>query len=208
MSFQVVRHPLIAHKLGLLRSADCAVSKFRQLAREIASLLTYEATRDLETEPATISGWAGPLTAERLSGKKVVVVPILRAGLGLLEGVLDLIPSARVNIVGIYRDEASLEAVQYYHRMSADLAHRLTLVVDPMLATGHSLAATLDLVKRSGGRRVRAICLVAAPEGVRHLAERHPDVPIYAAALDDRLDAAGYILPGLGDAGDRLFGTR
>ncbi len=208
MSFRVVHHPLISHKLGLLRRVDCTTSRFRQLAEEITNLLTYEATRDMELEDEEIQGWAGSIKVQRLSGKKVAVVPILRAGIGMLPGVLDLIPSARVNFVGMYRNEETLEPVTYYRKLSNDIEFRTALIVDPMLATGNSLCATIDLLKRGGCARIKVLCLVAAPEGVAKLAETHPEVEIYSAALDERLNENGYILPGLGDAGDRLFGTR
>ena len=208
MSFRVVHHPLISHKLGLIRRVDCTTSRFRQLAEEITNLLTYEATRDMELEDEEVQGWAGTIKVQRLSGKKVAVVPILRAGIGMLPGVLDLIPSARVNFVGMYRNEETLEPVTYYQKLSNDIEYRTALIVDPMLATGNSLCATIELLKRQGCTRIKVLCLVAAPEGVAKLAEMHPDVEIYAAALDDRLNENGYILPGLGDAGDRLFGTR
>lgn len=208
MSFHLVSHPLIAHKLGLLRDVDCATSKFRQLAKEITNLLTYEASRDMELEDEEIQGWAGTVKVKRLSGKKVAVVPILRAGIGMLDGVLDLIPSARVNIVGMYRNEATLEPVRYYQKLSTDIRDRTALIVDPMLATGNSLKATVEMLKESGCARIKVLCLVAAPEGVANLESSHPDVEIYAAALDERLNDRGYILPGLGDAGDRLFGTK
>jgi len=208
MSFRVVHHPLISHKLGLIRRIDCTTSRFRQLAEEITNLLTYEATRDMELEDEEIQGWAGSIKVQRLSGKKVAVVPILRAGIGMLPGVLDLIPSARVNFVGMYRNEETLEPVTYYRKLSNDIEYRTALIVDPMLATGNSLCATIDLLKRGGCTRIKVLCLVAAPEGVAKLAETHPEVEIYSAALDERLNENGYILPGLGDAGDRLFGTR
>ena len=208
MSFRVVHHPLIAHKLGLIRDADCPTSRFRQLAEEITNLLTYEATRDMELEEEEVRGWAGPVRVQRLTGKKVAVVPILRAGIGMLPGVLDLIPSARVNFVGMYRNEETLDPVTYYHKLSNDIGFRTALIVDPMLATGNSLCATIDLLKHQGCQRIKVLSLVAAPEGVKKLADTHPDVEIYAAALDERLNENGYILPGLGDAGDRLFGTK
>lgn len=208
MVFFVVDHPLIRHKLGLLRKVDTTTSKFRALTREITNLLTYEATRDMSLTPAKIDGWAGPVEVERLQGKKVVVVPILRAGLGMMQGVLDLIPSARVNVVGLYRNEDTLEPVEYYKKFNPDIMDRTAIIVDPMLATGHSMAATVDMLKLEGCRIIKAVCLVAAPEGVAEMKRLHPDVTIYAAALDDHLNDDAYILPGLGDAGDRLFGTR
>jgi uracil phosphoribosyltransferase len=208
MSFHVVAHPLVRHKLGYMRRDALSSHQFRDLAREITYLIAYEAFSDLALEPASVEGWCGPIEVERLKGKKIAVVPILRAGLGMLPGVLDLIPAARVNVVGLYRDEESLEPVQYYEKLSTDIAEREACIVDPMLATGHSLAATADILKRAGCRKIRAIVLVAAPEGVALMNEQHPDVAIYAAALDERLNDDGYILPGLGDAGDRLLGTR
>ncbi len=208
MSFTVVDHPLIRHKLGILRKATTATSKFRALTREISNLLTYEATRDLSLDPVRVDGWAGEINCEKLSGKKVAVVPILRAGLGMMQGVLDLIPSARVNIVGLYRNEDTLEPVEYYKKFSPDIELRSAIIVDPMLATGHSLAACCSMLKKVGCRHIKAICIVAAPEGVAEMDRLHPDVDIFVAALDERLNENGYILPGLGDAGDRLFGTR
>jgi len=206
--FSVVNHPLVRHKLGLLREVDTTTSKFRALTREITNLLSYEATRDMPLLPTTITGWAGQVEVERLQGKKVVVVPILRAGLGMMQGVLDLIPSARVNVVGLYRDENTFEPVEYYKKFNPDIADRTAIIVDPMLATGHSMIATVDMLKREGCNEIRAICLVAAPEGVAEMKLRHPDVSIFAASLDDHLNEQAYILPGLGDAGDRLFGTK
>ncbi|RMG91599.1 MAG: uracil phosphoribosyltransferase, partial [Candidatus Dadabacteria bacterium] len=174
----------------------------------ITNLLTYEAFRNLEMERITVEGWAGPVEVEKLSGKKVAVVPILRAGIGMLQGVLDLIPAARVNVVGLYRNEETLEPVRYYRKLSQDLAERLAVILDPMLATGNSLIATIDMLKEAGCTDLRAICLVAAPEGVANVERHHPDVEVFAASLDERLNDQGYILPGLGDAGDRLFGTK
>jgi len=208
VSLNVVAHPLIRHKLGLLRASATSTSKFRTLTREITNLLTYEAFRNLEMERVTVQGWAGPVPVEQISGKKVAVVPILRAGMGMLQGVLDLVPSARVNVVGLYRNEETLEPVHYYQKLSADIADRLAVILDPMLATGNSLAATIDLLKAGRCTDIRVICMVAAPEGVARIAEEHPEVEIFAASLDERLNDDGYILPGLGDAGDRLFGTQ
>ena len=208
MSLNVVAHPLIRHKLGLLRASATSTSKFRSLTREITNLLTYEAFRNLEMEQVTVQGWAGPVGVEKISGKKVAVVPILRAGMGMLQGVLDLIPAARVNVVGLYRNEETLEPVHYYQKLSTDIADRLAVILDPMLATGNSLAATIDLLKRDGCQDIRVICLVAAPEGAKALASKHPQVDVFVASLDERLNEQGYILPGLGDAGDRLFGTK
>ena len=208
MALHVVSHPLVRHKLGIMRSMETSTSKFRDLAREVTNLLTYEAFHNLEMEKETIGGWAGPVKVEKISGKKVAVVPILRAGIGMLPGVLDLIPAARVNVVGLYRNEETLEPVSYFQKLSGDISQRLAVVIDPMLATGNSMLATIDLLKESGCRDIRAICLVAAPEGVKLMESKHPDVEIFVASLDEQLNDQGYILPGLGDAGDRLFGTK
>jgi uracil phosphoribosyltransferase len=191
-----------------MRQADLSIKSFRELAAELACLLTYEATKDLETETLTIQGWAGPVDVRRIKGKKITVVPILRAGLGMLDGVLELIPSARVSVVGLYRDERTLQPVSYYAKLTKPLDERIALIVDPMLATGGTLAATVQLLKDNGCKRIKGLFLVAAPEGLRHIQQRHPDVEIYTAAIDERLNDVGYILPGLGDAGDKIFGTR
>jgi uracil phosphoribosyltransferase len=203
-----VRHPLVRHKLGLLRNKGISTKDFREIASEVARLLTYEATKDMETEPHTISGWAGPVTVERIKGKKVTVVPILRAGLGMMDGVLDLIPSARVSVVGLYRDEQTLQPVCYFQKLTRRISDRTALILDPMLATGGSIVAAVDLLKQAGCRRIKGLFLVAAPEGIAHLQQAHPDVEIYVAAIDERLNEHGYILPGLGDAGDKIFGTK
>ncbi len=203
-----VNHPLVKHKIGLLRAADISTKQFRQLASELGSLLTYEATRDLATEQTTIESWSGPVNVEQIQGKKVTIVPILRAGLGMLDGVLELLPSARISVVGIYRDEQTLKPVPYFHKLAADLDQRLALVVDPMLATGGSLIASINLLKQHGATRIKALVLVAAPEGIAALQQAHPDVELYTAAVDRCLNEHGYILPGLGDAGDKLFGTK
>ena len=208
MPFFVVNHPLVRHKLGILRRSDTSTAKFRDLTREITYLLAYECFRNLDMETETVDGWSGPVETEKISGKKVAVVPILRAGIGMLSGVLDLIPAARVNVVGMYRNEETLEPVQYYQKLSSDIEQRLAVIIDPMLATGNSLSVTIDLLKKAGCRDIRVICMVSAPEGVRHLEVTHPDVSIFTASLDLRLNENGYILPGLGDAGDRLFGTK
>lgn len=208
MPVREIPHPLIRHKLGLMRQADTSTKSFRELAQEVAALLTYEATRDLRLEPHTVQGWAGPVQVERLAGKKITVVPILRAGIGMLEGVLGLIPGARVSAVGIARDEETLQAHRYLEKLAADLDQRLALVVDPMLATGGSMLAALDLLKQAGCRDIRALVLVAAPEGIAAIERAHPDVTVYTAAIDAGLNERGYIMPGLGDAGDRIFGTK
>lgn len=208
MNIHEVKHPLIQHKLGLMRKVDLSTKSFRELAAEVGCLLTYEATRDLPLEAKTVKGWAGPTPVQHIRGKKITVVPILRAGLGMLDGVLTLIPNARISVVGLYRNEETLQPVAYFEKLVKDLPERLALVVDPMLATGGSMVATLDMLKRAGCKQMRALCLVAAPEGVRRVNQAHPDVDIYTAAVDERLNDVGYILPGLGDAGDRLFGTK
>jgi uracil phosphoribosyltransferase len=204
----VVEHPLIKHKLALMREHDITTKDFRDLASELATLLTYEATKDLETEKKTIQGWAGPIEVEKIKGKKITVVPILRAGLGMMPGVLNLIPSARVSVVGLYRNEETLEPVRYYVKMTSAMEERIALIIDPMLATGGSLSATIDLIKESGCKQIKGIFMVAAPEGIQKLEKEHPDVEIYVASIDEKLNDIGYILPGLGDAGDKIFGTK
>jgi len=203
-----VTHPLVQHKIGLLRAADISTRQFRQLATELGSLLTYEATKDLPTERVSIEAWSGSCDIEQIQGKKVTVVPILRAGLGMLDGVLDLIPSARISVVGIYRDEETLQPVPYFQKLAPEIAQRLAIIIDPMLATGGSMIATVDLLKQQGCQQIKALVLVTAPEGIKALAAAHPDIELYTAAIDQRLNDKGYILPGLGDAGDKLFGTK
>jgi uracil phosphoribosyltransferase len=191
-----------------MREHDITVKDFRDIASELASLLTFEATKDLETEKRTIKGWAGDVVVEGIKGKKITVVPILRAGLGMMAGVLNLIPSAKVSVVGLYRNEDTLEPVKYYVKMTSQIEDRIALILDPMLATGGTLIATIDMLKEAGCRKIRGIFLVAAPEGLKKVQKRHPDVDIYVAAVDERLNDIGYILPGLGDAGDKIFGTK
>ena len=203
-----IRHPLIRHKLGLMRRADLSTKNFREMSQEIAALLTYEASKDLPLEATTIEGWCGPVDVEKLAGKKITVVPILRAGIGMLEGVLSLIPGAKVSAVGIARDETTLEAQPYLERLVGELDQRLALIIDPMLATGGSAIGTIDLIKQHGPKSIKFIGIIAAPEGLAKLTEAHPDVQVYLASLDEKLDSHGYILPGLGDAGDRIFGTK
>ena len=208
MSVQVVKHPLIQHKLGLMRQHDITTKDFRDLASELANLLTYEATKDLATERRTIQGWAGSVEVDRIKGKKITVVPILRAGLGMMDGVLNLIPSAKVSVVGLYRNEDTLKPVNYYAKFTGNITERIALIVDPMLATGGTLVATIDLLKGAGCRIIKGLFLVAAPEGISKVEAAHPDVEIFTAAIDEKLNDIGYILPGLGDAGDKIFGTK
>ncbi|MEA3362846.1 MAG: uracil phosphoribosyltransferase [Thermodesulfobacteriota bacterium] len=204
-----VNHPLVKHKLGLIRQHDISTKDFRDLASEIARLLTYEATKDLETEAETITGWNdAPVKVDKIKGKKITVVPILRAGLGMMDGVLDLIPSAKVSVVGLYRNEETLEPVTYYEKMASNIENRTALILDPMLATGGSLVACIDMLKKAGCTNIRGLFLVAVPEGIERVKKEHPDVDIYVASIDERLNENGYILPGLGDAGDKIFGTK
>lgn len=203
-----VDHPLVKHKLGLMRKKNISTKDFRELASEVARLLTYEATKDLETETVTIQGWAGPVQVRQIKGKKITVVPILRAGLGMMDGVLDLIPSAKVSVMGLYRDEESLQPVCYFKKLTDKMRDRTALILDPMLATGGSVVATVDMLKKAGCKRIKGLFLVSAPEGIGKLQETHPDVDIYVAAIDEGLNEQGYILPGLGDAGDKIFGTK
>ncbi|NRA99806.1 MAG: uracil phosphoribosyltransferase [Rhodobacteraceae bacterium] len=204
----VVTHPLVQHKLTIMREKETSTAKFRQLLREISQLLAYEVTRGLAMTTKSIETPMGPMDAPVIEGRKLALVSILRAGNGLLDGMLELIPSARVGFVGLYRDEETLQPVQYYFKVPGELGDRLTIAVDPMLATGNSSVAAIDLLKGAGARNIRFLCLLAAPEGVARMQEAHPDVPIVTAALDERLNENGYIVPGLGDAGDRMFGTQ
>ena len=204
----VLPHPLIQHKLTLLRDRETTTRDFKQLVNEIAMLMAYEVTKDLATEPVEIETPLERMTGRQVSGKKLTLVPILRAGLGMVEGVAQLMPSARVGHIGLYRDHNSLKPVDYYFKIPGDEVERDFVVLDPMLATGGSAAAAVKALKDAGARRIRFLCIVAAPEGVARMLEAHPEVPVFAASLDRELNAKGYILPGLGDAGDRLFGTR
>lgn len=208
MAVYEIKHPLVRHKLGLMRADGISTKEFRELASEVARLLTYEATTDLETEKETIQGWAGPVTVDSIKGKKITVVPILRAGLGMMDGVLDLIPSARVSVVGLYRNEETLEPIAYFQKFTGHIEDRTAMILDPMLATGGSLIATIDMLKEAGCKKIKGLFLVAAPEGIANLQEKHPDVDIYVAAIDEKLNEVGYIIPGLGDAGDKIFGTK
>ena len=208
MPIHEIRHPLIQHKLGLMRRADISTKNFREMSQEIAALLTYEASKDLPLEQETIQGWCGDVQVNKIAGKKVTVVPILRAGIGMLDGVLSLIPGAKVSAVGIARNEETLQAHTYLEKLVGQLDQRLAIILDPMLATGGSMVATIDLLKKAGSKNIRALVLVAAPEGIEAVEKAHPDVHIYTASIDSHLDKNGYIIPGLGDAGDRIFGTQ
>ncbi|XID75503.1 uracil phosphoribosyltransferase [Alkanindiges sp. WGS2144] len=202
-----IRHPLIRHKLGLMRRTDISTKNFRELAQEIAALLSYEATKDLPLEDSVIEGWAGEVNIQRIAGKKITIVPILRAGIGMLDGVLSLIPSAKVSVLGLERNEETLEARSYLEKLAPDIHARLALIIDPMLATGNSLVAAIDLLKQAGCKEIRVMVLVAAPEGIANLQNHHPEVRVYTASIDQGLDKNSYIVPGLGDAGDKIFGT-
>lgn len=206
-NFQVIDHPLIQHKLTIIRDKHTGTKYFREVVNEIARLLAYEVSREMPLENVEIETPLVKTTQKQLAGKKVVIVPILRAGLGMVDGILDLIPAARVGHVGMYRDEETMEPVEYFVKLPTGLEDRQLLVVDPMLATGGSAVAAIDALKKRGATNIKFVCLVAAPEGVKVLQDAHPDVDIFAASLDEKLNDKGYILPGLGDAGDRLFGT-
>jgi uracil phosphoribosyltransferase len=203
-----VTHPLVQHKLTLMRDKNTSTAVFRQLLREISQLLAYEVTRGLPLTTRRIETPVEAMDAPVLDGKKLALVSILRAGNGLLDGVLELIPSARVGFVGLYRDEETLKPVQYYFKVPTEMSERLVIAVDPMLATGNSSVAAIDLLKKSGAKNIRFLCLLASPEGIARMKEAHPDVPIVTAAIDSHLNENGYIVPGLGDAGDRMFGTK
>lgn len=204
----IVTHPLVQHKLTLMRQKGTPTAGFRQLLREISQLLAYEVTRELEMTTKRIETPLCEMDAPVLAGKKLALISILRAGNGLLDGVLELIPSARVGFIGLYRDEETLKPVQYYFKVPTELEDRQVITVDPMLATGNSSVAAIDLLKKAGATNIRFLCLLAAPEGVARMKEAHPDVPIVTAAVDEKLNESGYIVPGLGDAGDRMFGTK
>ncbi len=204
----LIAHPLVQHKLTLMRHKATTVADFRRIAREISLLIAYEVTRDLPLETVSIETPLEPMEALQLAGKKLCFVPILRAGNGILDGMLDLIPSARVGHIGLYRDPATLVPVEYYLKLPEDLPERMVILIDPMLATGHSAAAALTRLREAGAVQLRFVCLLAAPEGLAVLGSEHPDVPVFTAAVDRELDSHGYIRPGLGDAGDRLYGTK
>jgi uracil phosphoribosyltransferase len=204
----IVDHPLVQHKLTLLRDKETSTRSFRQLLRELSTLLCYEVTRDLPLEDVDVETPVQRVRGKRLAGKKLVFAPILRAGMGMLDGMLELAPAARVAHIGLYREPKTLKAVEYYFKAPGGLADRLVIVIDPMLATGHTAVAALDRLKEHGARKIRFVCVVAAPEGVEVLVSHHPDVAVWAAAVDEGLDAHSYIVPGLGDAGDRIYGTK
>ena len=206
--YTVITHPLIQHKLTFMRNETTTTDNFRRLLREISQMLAYEVTRDLPTELITIDTPLATIESPIISGKKLCLVSILRAGNGMLDGMLDVLPAARIGHIGLYRDPETLEPVEYYFKMPDDIGARLVIVVDPMLATGNSAIAALSRLKESGATSIKYVCLLASPEGLAALRAAHPDVPVVAAALDERLNEHGYIVPGLGDAGDRMFGTR
>ena len=206
--FQVIDHSLIQHKLTMIREKNCGTKVFREVVNEIAMLMAYEVSRDMPLEDVVIETPMGKSTQKTLSGKKVAIIPILRAGIGMVDGILELIPAAKVGHVGLYRDEETLQPHEYFVKLPEDIASRQLFVVDPMLATGGSAIMAIDSLKERGASNIKFVCLVAVPEGVKALQEAHPDVDIYTAALDERLNEDGYIVPGLGDAGDRLFGTK
>jgi len=204
----VIDHPLVVHKLALMRRRETSTGEFRRLLREISLLLGYEVTRDLPLAVEEITTPLARMQAPSIEGKKLCLIAILRAGDGIVAGLLDLVPSARVGHIGLYRDPATLVAVEYYHKVPEDLGERLVIVADPMLATGHTAIAAVDRLKECGAQQIKFLCIIAAPEGIAAFREIHPDVPIFTAAIDERLNEHGYILPGIGDAGDRLYGTK
>lgn len=208
MKIVEVKHPLVLHKIGLMRRNDISTKDFRELASEVGSLLTYEATANLPTERIKINAWCGNIEVDNIKGKKITVVPVLRAGLGMMAGVIEHIPSAKISIVGFYRDEETLKPVPYFQKLTSDVENRMALIVDPMLATGGSMMATIDLLKKAGCKSIKVLVLVAAPEGISALEKAHPDIELYTASIDEKLNEHGYILPGLGDAGDKIFGTK
>ena len=204
----IMDHPLIQHKIGIIRRQETGSKDFRQLISEIAMLMCYEATRDLKLTDVEIETPISKMTAKELAGKKLAVVPILRAGLGMVDGMLSMIPAAKVGHIGLYRNEETLEPVEYYFKLPKDCAEREVFVVDPMLATGGSATAAITMLKNKGVKKIRFMCIVAAPQGIERMQKEHPDVDLYVGALDDHLNENGYIVPGLGDAGDRIFGTK
>jgi len=208
MIIHEIKHPLVQHKIGLLRERDISIKSFREITSEIGTLLTYEATKNLPTETITINTWNGTAQVQQIAGKKISIVPILRAGLGMLDGVLQVIPNARVSVVGYERDEKTLEAKPYYEKLVNQIEKRQVLVVDPMLATGGTFMATLDSLYAKGCENIIGLFLVAAPEGLKKVFDKYPNIEIYVAAIDSHLNEDGYIIPGLGDAGDKIFGTK
>ena len=207
-NLHIIAPPLVQHKLSLMRQQDCSTYKFRTLTKELARLMAYEATRDFPIEEFDMTGWEGnTIQGKQIKGKTVTVVPILRAGLGMLDGVMDMLPTAKISVVGLQRDEETLQPVPYFDKFVPKVEERPALIIDPMLATGGSMVATIDLLKSKGCKDIKALVIVAAPEGVQVVNEAHPDVTIYTAALDSHLNEPGYIIPGLGDAGDKIFGT-
>ena len=203
-----IKHPLVKHKIGLLRAKDISTKSFREITQELGRLLAYEACRDFPLESHTVDGWCGPIDVQRIEGKKVTLVPILRAGLGMLDGVLDVIPSAKVSVVGIARNHETLQPEPYLERFVGKLDERTAIILDPMLATAGSMIATIEMLKKVGARQIKALVLVAAPEGIQRLNATHTEVEVYTAAIDSHLNEVGYIIPGLGDAGDKIFGTK
>ena len=208
LKITVIDHPLVRHKLSLMREKDCSTYKFRTLTKELARLMAYEASRDFEIESFPMQGWCGEITGEQISGKTVTIVPILRAGIGMLDGVLDLIPTAKISVVGLQRDEETLQPVSYFEKLVDSMNERPALILDPMLATGNSSIAAIEKLKERGAKNIRFLCLLAAPEGIKNFHAAHPDVPIFTASIDSHLNEKGYIMPGLGDAGDRMYGTK
>ncbi len=207
MAVHVVNHPLAQHKLGLIRANTTSTSEFRALTSELTQILAVKATENLPTETISVEGWAGPVNVERISGKMLTIVPILRAGIGMQDGFISLVPGAKISVVGMFRNEETLTPVHYFVKLAPHINERTAIILDPMLATGGTLCDTIDVLKEAGCRDIRGIVLLAAPEGIATLNKRHPEVDVYTAAIDDKLNEIGYILPGLGDAGDRLFGT-
>lgn len=208
MALHVLDHPLLQHKLSIIRDKNTSVKEFREIVSEISNLMCYEATRDLPTEFVDVETPVGIAHVKKIAGKKLAVVPILRAGLGMVDGILDLIPSAKVGHIGLYRDPETLDPVEYYCKMPNDIAERDVIIVDPMLATGGSATAAISFIKNYGCKHIKLMCILAAPEGVERIVSDHPDVELFVAALDEKLNDHGYIVPGLGDAGDRIFGTK
>ena len=208
MAVHVLDHPLLQHKLAILRDENTSVKEFRELVSEIATLMCYESTRDLPVEQVEIQTPVSKATVNKIAGKKMAVVPILRAGLGMVDGIVTLVPACKVGHIGLYRNPETLEPVEYYCKMPNDIASREVLIVDPMLATGGSATAAIQFIKNYGCKNIKLMCIIAAPEGVKRIEEDHPDVELYVAAVDEKLNDHGYIVPGLGDAGDRIFGTK